>query len=82
MDKGLIIRTVVLVYALINNVLVMSGINALPFESEQVEIAVSSVFTVLATMWAWWKNNSVTKEAKEADNILKNKKVSKIKASR
>ena len=60
----------------------MSGINALPFESEQVEIAVSSVFTVLATMWAWWKNNSVTKEAKEADNILKNKKVSKIKASR
>ncbi|WP_430735849.1 phage holin, partial [Gracilibacillus dipsosauri] len=30
MDKGLIIRTVVLAYALLNNVLVMSGINALP----------------------------------------------------
>ena len=77
MDKGLIIRTVVLVYALINNVLVMSGINALPFESEQVEIAVSSVFTVLATLWAWWKNNDVSKEAKQASDYMrsiKNKK--------
>lgn len=71
MDKGLIIRTVVLAYALLNNVLVMSGINALPFAEGEVEAFVSGIFTVAASLWAWWKNNSFTKEAKQADEYLK-----------
>lgn len=74
LDKGLIFRTVVLVYALINNVLVMSGISALPFTEGQVEIAISNILTVLATLWAWYKNNSITKEAKIADGYLKEMK--------
>lgn len=74
MDKGLIVRTAVLVYALINNVLVMSGINALPFADGDVEIAITGALTVGATLWAWYKNNSITKEARIADGYMRDLK--------
>lgn len=70
MDKGLIVRTAVLVYALVNNALVMSGVSTLPFADTQVEIAVSGTLTVVASLWTWYKNNSVTKNAKLADGYL------------
>ena len=27
------------------------------------------VFTILASLWAWWKNNSFTKAAIQADDV-------------
>ncbi|KRG15625.1 hypothetical protein ACA30_05935 [Virgibacillus soli] len=71
MDKGMIIRTIVLIAALINQVLVMAGISPLPFSSEEIELFVTGAFTVVATFIAWWKNNSFTKEAKQADIYMK-----------
>lgn len=65
-----IVRLVVLVILLINQALIVFGLNPLPFSEEQIFEAVSSVATVVVALWAWWKNNSITKEAQEADEYL------------
>lgn len=67
--KSTIIRTVVLVIALINQVLTSLGYPILPFTDEQVTELISLVFTIGASAWAWWKNNSFTKHAIKADEI-------------
>lgn len=76
MDKMLIVRTLVLIVALVNNALVMAGYSPIPYTEEEVESFISSLFLVFATLWAWWKNNSITKDAKEADKYLKELKSS------
>lgn len=70
-SKETLIRTIVLVIALLNSVLTMCNVNPLPFSDEQVYEGVSAVISVVATIWAWWKNNSFTKEAIIADEYKK-----------
>lgn len=65
--KETIIRTVVLAFALINQGLTLANLNPLPFSNEAVENFVAGAFTLSASMWAWWKNNSFTKDAIAAD---------------
>lgn len=65
-----IVRLVVLVILLANQALIVFGLNPLPFSEEQIFEAVSSVATVVVALWAWWKNNSITKEAQQADEYL------------
>ena len=69
-EKGTIVRTVVLGVALGNQMLTLAGKSPLPFTSEEVEQGVSMVLTVAASLWAWWKNNSFTQAAIEADEQL------------
>lgn len=69
--KETIVRTAVLAFALINQVLTISGYNPLPFADEDFGQAVSMVLTVGASLWAWWKNNSFTQAAIEADEKLR-----------
>lgn len=70
-SSNTIIRTVVLVVTLINQVLTMLGKNPIPFSEDQVYEALTAVFTVAASLWAWWKNNSFTPAAIEADSYMK-----------
>lgn len=65
-----IVRTVVLLLALLNSILTVCGINPLPFSEEELYEIVSGAATVAASLWAWWKNNSFTKEALVADEEL------------
>lgn len=65
------VRTIVLIVALINQGLNMAGLDVLPFAEEQVADAVTTLFTVVASIWAWWKNNSFTNKAQEADKVLR-----------
>ncbi len=65
-----VIRTLVLVVALINQVLTVFGKNPLPFSQEELYQTLSAVATTLASLWAWWKNNSFTAAAVEADRYL------------
>lgn len=65
-----IARTVVLVLALINNCLVMCGANPLPIEDEQITQLITLAFTIVSAGVAWWKNNSFTKPAIEADKVM------------
>lgn len=70
-EKGTIVRTVVLGVALVNQVLIIAGKNPLPFTNEEVAEGVSMVLTAGAAIWAWWKNNSFTQPAIKADIVLK-----------
>lgn len=70
MKKGTIVRTAVLVFALTNQIFTVLGVNPLPFTNEEFEAGCSMVLTVAASLWAWWKNNSFTKNAIEADKYL------------
>lgn len=69
-SKGTIIRTVCLILALINNVLAIAGRSPLPIDDAVVTEIVSFIFTAAASLAAWWKNNSFTKKAIEADNYI------------
>lgn len=66
-----IIRLIVLVIMLVNQTLVVLGKNPLPFSEEEIYEGVSSLATAIVALWTWWKNNSVTKKAMEADEYLK-----------
>lgn len=65
-----IVRTVLLVMALINQLLSAFGHTVLPIEDAQVEVIISTTITVVMSMWAWWKNNSFTKAAIAADEVM------------
>ena len=76
MDKATAIRTIVLFVALANQFLVAFGLSPFPFSAQEIELALSYLFTVVATLWSWWKNNDVTPEAHKATahkNALKSK---------
>lgn len=66
-----IIRTIILIITLINQTLTMLGKNPLPFAEEDIYTVLTTVATIAATLWAWWKNNSFTKEAITADEYMK-----------
>lgn len=70
-SAGTIARTVVLALALVNQILVVNGIQAIPIEDEDINLLVSTAWTVVASVVAWWKNNSFTKKAIEADKTMK-----------
>lgn len=68
-SAGTIARTVVLLLALINQCLSMAGVSPLPIEDEQVETIITTAWTVIAAVWAWWKNNSFTQAALAGDAL-------------
>ena len=69
-----IARTAVLFVALLNQVLTIIGFNPIPTGDKGVYEAVSVIFTAAASILVWWKNNSFTKEALEADELMKEMK--------
>ena len=73
--KETIIRTIILVIAIINNILTILGKNPLPFTNEEVEEALTIIFTVIATLWAWWKNNSFTLPARMGDEEMMRQRI-------
>jgi SPP1 family holin len=77
-SKGTIIRTVCLVLAIVNNALAIWGKSPLPIDNEMVTEVISFAFTVAASLAAWWKNNSFTQAAIEADEYMKERKVELI----
>ena len=65
-----IARTAALALALTNQILSTTGHAVLPIESAQLEQLVSTGLTVAAALVSWWKNNSFTPEAIEADDYF------------
>lgn len=70
-EKAVLIRLLVLIVAVVNQTLVLFDMSPIPYTNEEVEAGLTALATVLATLWATWKNNSVTKEAREADAYLR-----------
>ena len=72
-----IARTICLVFALVNQVLAIFGKNVLPFTNDEIYQTVSLVATLSTSLLAWWKNNSFTSAAIEADKLMKSLKSEK-----
>lgn len=70
-DKGTIISTSLLILALINQALQMFGISAIPIDDAQITTIVTLGFTVGTAVWAWWRNNNITKQARDNAEIVK-----------
>lgn len=70
-SAGTIARTIILVLALINQVLTVLGYSPLPIADDTVNLVVSTIATVIASLVTWWQNNSFTRAAIEADGYLK-----------
>lgn len=69
---GTIARTIVLLLALTNQVLAMSGKQVLNIADDDIYQVVSIVFTIGASVIAWWKNNSFSQAAIKADKYKEN----------
>ncbi|WP_407350040.1 phage holin [Lactococcus garvieae] len=69
-DAGTVTRTLILALALLNQLLTSTGHAVLQIDDATVTNTVTSLFTIGSAIWAWWKNNSVTQNAIEADKRL------------
>ncbi len=67
---GTIARTICLALALINQLLTVFGVSPLPIGDELVTNLISTGATIAAALIAWWKNNSISNAAMEADKLL------------
>jgi len=68
---GAVARTIILLVALLNQILAMSGKQAVSIADNDIYQTVSLLFTIGASAAAWWKNNSFTQNAINADKFLK-----------
>ncbi len=68
-SAGTIARTIILGLALVNQVLTATGHNVIDISDDTVNTLISTGFTVVTAVVAWWKNNSFTSAAIEADNF-------------
>ena len=69
-SKGTLIRTIILALALINKVLAMLGISPLNIADDDISTAISTAWTIIAAVVAWWKNNSFSDAAIRADEFM------------
>ncbi|MED2949459.1 phage holin [Bacillus subtilis] len=83
-DKGTVIRTVLLLIALINQTMLMFGKSPLDITEEQVNqladalyTARSVIFTIGTTLVAWFKNNYVTTKGHKQKTLLKQNNLTK-----
>lgn len=62
-------RTLVLILALISQLCVILGKRTEAIDIDRWQEYVTYAFTVGASIWSWWKNNSFTKNAQTADDV-------------
>ncbi len=67
--KETLIRTIITAITLINSLLIMGDKNPLPWSEEDMYVGLSTLAALLTTIWSWWKNNSFTKAAIQADEF-------------
>ena len=79
MDKGTVIRTIVLFVALINQFLVSFGLYEIPGTAEEQTAFLSTVFTIIMAIIAWFKNNYVSAKGKKQKEVLKANNLTKAK---
>lgn len=68
--KGTLIRTVILLLALVNQILSICGVSPIPIDDDTATNVISTLWTAVASVLAWWKNNSFTDNAITADEYL------------
>lgn len=67
---GTIARTIILALALVNQILLQFGKPIINFNSAEITELVANLWTIIASVLAWWKNNSFTGPARIADLLM------------
>ena len=80
LDQGTIIRTAVLFLAIINQILAVLGKSPLPISSDQLTDLISTGFTAVTAIIAWWKNNDFSEAAREGTAHMKRLKTERKQA--
>lgn len=70
-SAGTIARTICLVLALINQILTAMGHSIIDVSNDDINTLISTGFTIVSAIIAWWKNNSFTQSALKADEVMK-----------
>ncbi|OEH54752.1 holin [Oceanobacillus sp. E9] len=70
MDKATLTRTIVLVIALVNQFLVIFGLNPILGTEQLWGEVIAMIITAVAATWAWFKNNYVTARGKSQKEVL------------
>lgn len=68
---GTIARTACLVLALVNQILMVLGYKVIDVSDDTVNTLITTAFTIITALIAWWKNNSFTQAAIEADEVMR-----------
>lgn len=66
-SKGAWFRIVFLAFALVNQLLVVYGKSPLPFTEAELEQLFSLIWTAVAAIIAWWKDNDWTEKARRRE---------------
>ena len=69
--SGTIARTIILVLALVNQLLTATGHSVINISDESINTLISTGFTIVTAVIAWWKNNSFTQSALKADKVMR-----------
>lgn len=70
-SKGTIIRTAVFLLGIVNMILVRAGYSVLPIDESWLEEVITNGWVIISGAVGFWKNNSFTKAAIEADGIMR-----------
>ena len=70
-SKGTIIRTAVFLLGIVNMILVRAGYSVLPIDELWLEEVITNGWVIISGAVGFWKNNSFTKAAIEADGIMR-----------
>lgn len=73
------IRLVVLMLALVNGILTASGMNPIAVSETELGVFLSYGAMIAASIWAAWKNNSLTASAQQSDILMTNLKQAALK---
>lgn len=73
MDRGTLIRTVLLFITWVNALLVSKGFETLPVVSEE---GVALFLTFITSLWTWWKNNYISAKGKAQKASLERQNLS------
>lgn len=76
-SKGTIVRTILLLIAIINMGLQHFGIDVIKVDESEVASIVEYIIQIAIIIVGFWKNNSYTEKAIKADELLKRMKEEK-----
>lgn len=61
---------VILILTLVNSGLQLAGYDTIPVNNEKLELSITMAAAAIISVYTWWKNQNVTKEAAKAQKVL------------
>lgn len=69
-----VVTVIVQMVLLINAFLTAAGKNPIPLDENAISETLTYFVTVAWNVWAWWRNNNVTKAAVEGQKVINTEK--------